>query len=188
MTRIVQDLLLLARADADQLAYTLVPTPLFDVLELAVASPANLDHAPVRMNLPAKPVFVLGHADSLVRLFSNLLENAARHTPGDGSITVSAERVGSQIVVEVADTGAGIAPEHLPHVTERFYRVEAARSRAHGGTGLGLSICRSIADLHGGSLEITSALGQGTTVRVLLQDADPNAPFAASGAVLAAKI
>ena len=186
MTRIVQDLLLLARADADQLAYALVPTPLSDVLELAAASLASSDHAPVQLNLPA-PVFVLGHADSLVRLFSNLLENAIRHTPGDGRIMVSAERTGRQIAVEVADTGAGIAPEHLPHVTERFYRVEAARDRAHGGTGLGLSICRSIADLHGGSLKITSTLGQGTTVRVLLQDAEPEDLLAASSAVLAAK-
>jgi len=120
-------------------------------------------------------------------LFSNLLENAARHTPQDGRITVSAERADGQVAVEVTDTGVGIAPEHLPHVLERFYRVEAARSRAQGGTGLGLSICRSIADLHGGSLEITSVPGQGTTVRVLLQDAEPEASADITVAVLALK-
>ena len=130
---------------------------------------------------------MLGHADSLVRLFSNLLENAARHTPQDGRITVSAERADGRIAVEVADTGVGIAPEHLPHVLERFYRVEAARSRAHGGTGLGLSICRSIADLHGGSLGIASAPGRGTTVRVLLQDAEPQKAAETDRIVLALK-
>ena len=88
--------------------------------------------------------------------------------------------------MEVADTGSGIAPEHLPHITERFYRVEAARDRAHGGTGLGLSICRSIADLHGGSLEIASVPGVGTTVRVRLQSAEPGMkPQAAEAALLA---
>jgi heavy metal sensor kinase len=172
MTRIVQDLLLLARADAGQLAYSLAPTPLSEVLQSATVVLSSLDHAPIRLDLPAKPISVLGHADSLVRLFSNLLENAVRHTPEDGKITVSAEQAGKQIAVEITDTGVGIAPEHLPHVLERFYRVEAARSRAHGGTGLGLSICRSIVELHGGSLEITSAPGQGTTVRVLLQNAE----------------
>ncbi len=187
MTRIVQDLLLLARADAGQLAYELAPTPLSEVLESAAASLASLGHAPISVDLPTKPIFVRGHPDSLVRLFSNLLENAARHTPGDGQITVSAERWNGQISVEVADTGVGIAPEHLPHVLERFYRVEAARSRAQGGTGLGLSICRSIADLHGGSLEITSRPGQGTTVRVLLQDVEPQASTGIPTVALALK-
>ena len=138
----------------------------------------------------------LGHADSLTRLFSNLLENAARHTPSDGRITVAAHRLGNQIVVEVTDTGVGIAPEHLPHVTERFYRVEAARSRAHGGTGLGLSICRSIVEAHGGSLAVESVLGQGTTVRVTLLSSEgkagmehpaPDTPKAAVSGALAAK-
>ena len=174
MTRIVQDLLLLARADADQLAYALVPTSLSEVLAQAAAAQPGADSAPVRLDVPDS-LFVLGHADSLVRLFSNLLENAARHTPPNGQIKVTAERAGTQIVIQVADTGVGIAPEHLPHVTERFYRVEAARSRAQGGTGLGLSICRSIAEAHGSSLAITSAAGQGTTVRVALRNADDKA-------------
>ena len=182
MTRIVQDLLLLARADAGQ-AYPLVSTSLLEVLDSAAASLPKTDHAPMSVDLPAKPLFVSGHADSLVRLFGNLLENAVRHTPEDGRITVTAERAGAQIAVEVSDTGVGIAPEHLPHVAERFYRVEAARSRVQGGTGLGLSICRSIAELHGGSLEIRSTPGVGTTVRVLLPDAAPDLVSAASTAL-----
>ncbi len=168
MTRIVQDLLLLARSDANQLAYALTSVSLDDVLHSAVAAVPKSDAAPLEIDLP-EPLWVLGHADSLTRLFSNLLENAVRHTPPDGSVTVTAETLREQIVVQIADTGSGIAPEHLPHVTERFYRVEAARSRAQGGTGLGLAICRSIAEAHGGNLEVSSVLGQGTTVRVTLQ-------------------
>ena len=170
MTRIVQDLLLLARADADQLVYPLVPTSLAEILSSAASVLLGADAAPIQVFLP-EPIFVLGHADSLVRLFSNLLENAVRHTSSEGRVTVTAEKIGGQIAVEVADTGAGIAPEHLPHVTERFYRVEAARTRAQGGTGLGLAICRSIAESHGGSVEVSSILGQGTTVCVTLQAA-----------------
>jgi len=170
MTRIVQDLLLLARADAGQSVYPLAPTPLAEVLQSAAGPLSDTGNAPIQVDLP-EPLFVLGHADSLTRLFSNLLENAVRHTPADGHITVTAKRLGTQIVVEIADTGTGIAPEHLPHVTERFYRVEAARSRAQGGTGLGLAICRSIADAHSGTLVVSSVLGHGTTVRVTLQAA-----------------
>jgi nitrogen-specific signal transduction histidine kinase len=73
------------------------------------------------------------------------------------------------VVVTISDTGAGIPPEHLPHVTERFYRVDTARARAQGGTGLGLAICQSIAAAHGGEMRIESAEGQGTRVHVLLR-------------------
>lgn len=180
MTRIVQDLLLLARADAGQLAYELAPTSLELVIETATLSLSGLSSAPARVDVP-RSLFVLGDSGSLVRLFSNLLENAARHTPTTGEIVVTAVQVGSKVSIEVADNGSGIAPEHLPHVTERFYRVEAARSRAHGGTGLGLAICQSIAEAHGGSLEIKSAVGQGTSVRVLLPAAD-SGPDSAAGA------
>ena len=172
MTRIVQDLLLLARADAGQSAYPLGPVSLGDVLPAAAAAlPPSADAAPIAVTLPEPPPFILGHADSLTRLFSNLLENAARHTPAEGKITVTATADGDTVTVSVADTGAGIAPEHLPRVTERFYRADAARSRAGGGTGLGLAICRAIADAHGGTLAVSSTVGQGTTVRVTLQSA-----------------
>ena len=96
------------------------------------------------------------------------LENAIRHTPPDGKITVSARQEGSEIVIKVEDTGAGIPPEHLPHVCERFYRVDTARARASGGTGLGLAICQSIVEAHHGHLEITSFPNMGTCVRVYL--------------------
>ncbi len=171
MNRIVQDLLLLARSDAGQLTYPLAPTMLSDVLEQAVAGLAP-DAAPVTLSLSSPALRVEGQADALVRLFGNLLENAARYTPRTGRITVTAEAVSGRVSVAVADTGEGIAPEHLPHVTERFYRVEASRSRPKGGTGLGLAICRSIVDAHGGQMTIESIPGVGTTVRVTLLEAE----------------
>src|SRR5262249_23563958 len=106
--------------------------------------------------------------EQLVRLFTNLLENAVRHTPPGGGVTVAAERVSRQVLVSVRDTGEGIPPEHLPHVLERFYRVGAARAPAPGGSGLGLSIAKGIAEAHGGTLSIESRFGEGTTVHVLL--------------------
>lgn len=168
MNRIVQDLLLLARSDAGQLTYSLVPTRLFDVLTPAVAAISGAENAPITLALTSPEIGVLGDSHALIRLFGNLLENAARHTPPDGRITVSAEPLGDAVEIKVADTGEGIAAENLPLVTERFYRVEAARSRAGGGTGLGLAICRSIAEAHSGSLRVESVLGQGTTIHVSL--------------------
>lgn len=168
MNRIVQDLLLLARADADQLAYSLEPLALSDILALVESSFHSLEHPPIVLDLPPSLPRICGHADSLVRLFCNLLENAIRYTPLGGQILFTAESRTDTVVVTVADTGEGIAPEHLPHVQERFYRAEAARSRAHGGTGLGLSICRSIVEAHGGGLAVHSTLGIGTSVFVTL--------------------
>ncbi len=94
------------------------------------------------------------------------MENAIRYTPETGSVHVSACRQNGQVLVTIADTGIGIAPEHLPHLGERFYRVDTSRTRPTGGTGLGLSICKGIAQAHGGTLTFTSVVGKGTTVAV----------------------
>jgi len=154
--------------------------PLLDYEFMVSVVPALLRVLPVTLNvtvvsislaLPGQPIGVKGDTHHLVRLFTNLLENAARHTPGDGAIRVVARGDGETVTVSVEDTGEGIAPEHLPHVCERFYRVDSARSRAHGGTGLGLAICESIVQAHGGSLAIDSEIGRGTTVTVRLPQA-----------------
>ena len=173
MNRIVQDLLLLARSDAGQLAYSIVPARLSEILAQSVAALPETGQAPITLALTPPDLQIQGDAHALIRLFGNLLENAVRHTPPEGRITVSAEPLGGVVGVKVADTGEGIAPENVPHVTERFYRAEAARSRAGGGTGLGLAICRSIAEAHGGSLSVESAVGKGTTVLVTLPDGTP---------------
>ena len=112
-------------------------------------------------------VMVRGSGSELTRLFTNLLENAVRHTPPEGTVTVSARVDATSVTVTVTDTGEGIAPEHLPHLGERFYRVDAARS-ARTGTGLGLAICRSIPEAHGGRMTIESKVGEGTAVRIRL--------------------
>ena len=171
MTRIVQDLLLLARSDAGQWELPLVPTALGDVLACA-AEPLQ-DGPSITLAPALGGLCVLGDADALTRLFGNLLENAARHTPADGRIAVTAHAESSVVTVSVTDTGEGIAAEHLPHATERFYRADASRARAQGGTGLGLAICLSIVHAHGGTLSLQSEPGQGTTVSVTLPQAAP---------------
>ncbi|MDB4879743.1 MAG: phoR, partial [Gemmatimonadetes bacterium] len=109
------------------------------------------------------------HADPTAfrQILVNLLENAVRYTQ-DGGVTVSARAVPGATSIEVRDTGIGIAAEHLPRIFERFYRVDAGRSREQGGTGLGLAIVRHLADAHGGRVEASSILGGGTSIRVLL--------------------
>jgi signal transduction histidine kinase len=176
MTRIVQDLLLLARSDAGQLPIQRRPTRLVECVQKAVYSLADQPGAPVRLAFPESDPQVLGDTDHPTRLFVNLLENALRHTPAEGEIRVTVESSGSDWVITVADTGEGIPPEHLPHVRERFYRVDAARTGGRGGTGLGLAICESIVRAHGGSLSIESEIGRGTRVTVTL----PGAPAPAA--------
>jgi heavy metal sensor kinase len=171
MNRIIQDLLLLARSDAGQLDLHLRPVPLIDVLDAAVGCVPSEGGGPIHNTVESPDLVVSGDSNHLVRLFVNLLENAVRHTPPTGCVTVSVENKGATVVVSVVDTGAGIPPEHLEHVSERFYRVDAARTRAHGGTGLGLAICQSIVQAHGGAMEITSTVGQGTAVRITLPSA-----------------
>ncbi len=179
MNRIVQDLLLLARSDAGQLNANLQPTSLASVLERAAGNLRLRETAPVHVALPEPSPQVMGDSHHLTRLFGNLLDNATRHTQVEGRIDVTAhieslpgsER--EEVVVRIRDTGEGIPPEHLPHLCERFYRVDTARSRERGGTGLGLAICRSIVEAHGGHLSFESQVGVGTAVTVrLLRAAD----------------
>lgn len=167
-SRLVQDLLLLARSDAGQLGRDPIALPIADILSRATSAFAHSAGAPIHVNVPDAALCVTGNEDELVRLFTNLLDNARRYTPADGSVTVSALGDGPEVRIQVSDTGSGIAPEHLPHLGERFYRVDPARTRREGGAGLGLSICRGIAEAHGGSLTIESTEGRGTTVSVSL--------------------
>jgi heavy metal sensor kinase len=165
--KIVRDLLLLARVDAGQLALRQVPVSLRAVLQAAQDSSVPPAAAPVILEV-ADTLEVTGDADALTRLFGNLLFNAVQHTPPTGRIIATATTDETQITVSIADTGEGIPATHLPHLGERFYRVDAARSGDRGGTGLGLAICRGIAEAHGGHLVIASSFGQGTTVTVTL--------------------
>jgi heavy metal sensor kinase len=167
-SRIVEELLFLARADAGGLARDVGPVCLIEALEEAAEAVSRPDRPSIRLECVDPALMVLGSGSELTRLFTNLLENAVRHTPPEGTVTVSAMVDAMSVTVTVTDTGEGIAPEHLPHLGERFYRVDAARSAGTGGTGLGLAICRSITEAHGGRMTIESKVGEGTAVRIRL--------------------
>jgi signal transduction histidine kinase len=170
----VEELLFLARADAGGLARDVGPVCLIEALEEAAAAvsrpgyPRNGCWPCIRLESIDPTLMVRGSGSELTRLFTNLLENAVRHTPPEGTVAVSAVVDATSVTVTVRDTGVGIAPEHLPHLGERFYRVDAARSAGTGGTGLGLAICRSITEAHGGRMTIESKVGEGTAVRIRL--------------------
>lgn len=171
MAHLVQDLLLLARSDAGQLGRNRIELLVREVLERAMSAAAHTPHAPIMLDIDDKKESisrVMGNESELVRLFTNLLDNAIRYTPPDGRIAITARRKGANMEIRVTDTGSGIAPEHLAHLGERFYRAEESRSRPFGGTGLGLSICKGIAAAHQGTLTLESAPGIGTTVCVTL--------------------
>lgn len=166
MTGLVQDLLLLARSDAGQLSLNLAPVSLPDIVQDAADSLPHAPHAPIEIEIAGTDGVVRGDYEHLRRLFLNLLENAVRHTPADGRIDVTIEKRADQVTARVRDTGSGIAPEHLPHIGQPFYRADAGRNRKYGGAGLGLAICSSISAAHHASLKIESAPGRGTTVTV----------------------
>ncbi|MCJ7485513.1 MAG: ATP-binding protein [Candidatus Aminicenantes bacterium] len=177
MSDIVGKLLLLARSDAG-----VEPVDLRDVdlKELLVGLSQDVEALAQEKGLQ----FTLGSTDSLTikgdklklrQLFLIVLDNAIRHTPGGGSISGSLVRRDGSAVASIGDTGIGIPAEHLPFIFDRFYRVDKARSRAEGGMGLGLSIAMSITKMHGGNIEVESQVGAGTTFRIVLPLADPQA-------------
>src|SRR5207237_10785086 len=128
-----------------------------DLLESAAGAVGPLfEERGVALKVECELETICGNADLLEQLLINLLANAARHSPPDSTTTLSAHRDGEYNVLSVRDEGRGIAPEHLPKLGERFYRVEEGRDRDTGGSGLGLAICRRVALAHGGRLEISS--------------------------------
>lgn len=139
------------------------------------APAANAKGVKVITDIPPALPELRGDRDRLVQVFINLLDNAIRHTGSGGQITITARPQPNALTVTIADTGEGIPPEHLPHIFERFYRVDKARSRRSGGTGLGLSIVQQIVQAHGGSIAVESAVGQGTRFTMMLPLTEP--PF-----------
>lgn len=163
-SRLVQDLLLLARTDHAQLPLKENEIGAATLFSAAISEARKLypDGAAVRQEVSQECFW--GDSHLLHRLLLNLLDNALRHTSKEGTVTLSAQPCG----FTVTDTGEGISAEHLAHLGERFYRVDSARARTGGGTGLGLAISRAIVEAHGGTLEIESEVGKGTTARVTL--------------------
>lgn len=175
MSRLIDDLLSLSRVEMRE---HVAPRELIDVAELAEAVCKELEplaqNAEQRLVLSfeARAALVRGDHDELTQVLQNLVQNAIKYGRTDGKVEVRITVDGSRIAIAVADDGIGIAPEHVPRLTERFYRVNARQSRERGGTGLGLAIVKHIVNRHRGELRVASTPGQGSTFTVLLPQAD----------------
>ncbi|WP_392531363.1 sensor histidine kinase [Nostoc sp. C117] len=169
MTRLTEDLLLLARTDK-------VPTTNRDTLNLTsildnlikLYKP-QAEAKQINLNFQLTPnLQLIGDAVQLTRLFTNLVENALYYTPSKGVVEIKTSRIGSQLYINVQDTGVGIAPEDIDKVFERFWRADRSRSYWSGGSGLGLAIAQAIAQNHGGLISVTSQLGVGSCFTIRL--------------------
>src|SRR5436190_1360266 len=168
--KLVDDLNQLALADVGALAYHKRRVDLAPLLEQALESYRErlAERGLAVETALARGTIVFGDADRLLAMFRNLLENSARYTDAGGRLCVSARRDGDRVIVDFDDSAPGVPADALPHLFERFYRVDASRSRANGGSGLGLAICRSIAAAHDAEIgALDSPLG-GLRVRVML--------------------
>ncbi|MBI2832473.1 MAG: HAMP domain-containing protein [Chloroflexi bacterium] len=168
MTKIVSDLLVLAEVESGRMEKQEMVS-LRGVFLDGLARARQIGKSRKIIVGRQEDLRVRGDSHGLKQLLANLVDNAVKYTPEGGTITLSLFRDGNWARMEVADTGIGIAPEHLPHIFDRFYRVDKARSRASGGTGLGLSIVKGIAEQHGGKVTVTSQLGKGSTFTAWLK-------------------
>jgi heavy metal sensor kinase len=170
-SELIEHLLMLARADANVAQLKLEPTDLFPVLQSAAqkARVLALGKGLTFSDSVAPCTFALfANEAALERLFMTVLDNAIKYTPAGGRVALSLRLQDAQAIIEVADTGIGIMEKDLPHVFERFYRADQARSRETRGSGLGLSIAKWIAESHNGFIDLHSHLGQGTKVTIRL--------------------
>jgi signal transduction histidine kinase len=161
---LIDDLFELARLESGALRLDLAPSPVQDLISEALERmAAQADRKGLRLagEVVGDPPPVLVDSQQFARVLLNLVQNAIRHTPADGSVTVRAVPEGPLVRLEVQDTGEGIPPEELPRVFERFYRGDPARSR-EAGSGLGLAIARGIVEAHGGRLWVESEPGRGS--------------------------
>lgn len=176
MTRIVQDLLTLSRFDYGKMEMNLSRFSLAEAVR-SVYEAERLDaeghaHEFLLQCPEGDELAVFGDKERIEQVVMNIVSNSIKYTPDGGRICLSARRQGSVVEVTVVDNGIGIPEKDLPHLFERFYRVDKARSRQSGGTGLGLSIAREILNMHHGSIRIDSVFGQGTQVYITLPGAE----------------
>ena len=172
ITTLVDDLRELAHAEADQLQLDLQPIEIAKLLDETVQSyqPAAAEkNIALELALLGKLPTLQIDAARMQQVIINLLSNAIRYTPEDGKISVSAEQTADHVEIRVRDNGAGIEPESLPYIFDRFYRTDKARARNKGGTGLGLAIVKALTEAHGGTVQVESeGLGQGTEFQICL--------------------
>ncbi len=171
LTALVEDLLVLARMESREgelLPEEIALPDFFSGIARDFALRAKKKGVTLSVDVPADIAPL--HADPLrmEQVFTNLTDNALKFTPVGGTVTLGASLTGKEFLLWVSDTGQGILSSHLPHIFERFYRVDKGRSRDVGGTGLGLSIVKHIARAHGGDVEAESTFGKGTTIRLRL--------------------
>ncbi|MCL0028872.1 cell wall metabolism sensor histidine kinase WalK, partial [Dehalococcoidia bacterium] len=172
MTTMVSELLELSLLESGHAAIHLAPVDLLSVVDEVQSEFAiRLDSAGLRLTsgLPEGLPYVMGDTAKLTQVLSNLVENAIKFTPLGGVIDISATSSGQWVELRVSDTGMGIAAASLPHVFERFYKVD--RSRNDDGTGLGLAIVKHLVGAHGGDISVESAEGQGSTFVLVLRSA-----------------
>jgi two-component system, OmpR family, phosphate regulon sensor histidine kinase PhoR len=179
LTLLVNDLLDLSAIESGSAKLEMAPVPLTEVIEEVVAKfrpVAERRGIALRVERENGLPPAWGDRDRLTQAVTNLVDNAVKYTPEGGAVTVSGRDQGPLVAVSVTDTGIGIAPEHLPRIFERFYRVDRSRSRALGGTGLGLSIVKHIATSHGGRVEVQSSEGRGSRFTLLVPHAPDGTP------------
>jgi heavy metal sensor kinase len=181
LTNIVNNLLVLARADANQIQIQREPTALHEVAMAAFESVEMIARKKgVSLDISEmESVTVLGDSLWLQQLAANLLQNAVKYTPEGGTAALSLTQIDGCAQLSVTDTGPGIASDHLPHLFDRFYRVDSGRSRDQGGTGLGLNISQWIVQTHNGRIEVRSELGKGSCFTVYLP-AEPDVDYSSA--------
>ena len=175
MQRLVEDLISLSRIEAERFSTPreiLRLAPLIEEVRESCRRAAEERRCEVRIEAAEPVPPIVGDRSQILQLVDNLLSNALRYGRSGAPVTISLSHAGAMVRLSVADRGEGIPAEHIPRVTERFYRVDPSRSRALGGTGLGLSIVKHIVERHRGRLEVRSEVGEGTCINVFL----PSAP------------
>jgi len=171
MVRVLNDLLLLSEIDAGGLHPEKRPVDVMDLMRKIASlfhGRAEQGGIDLRVDVPPVAMTMQTDPDRLERVLTNLLDNAFKYTGSGGTIVLSASKAPGSVSISVADTGLGIAAELLPQIFDRFYRVEKSRSTKHGGAGLGLSICKELVETLGGSMQVQSLEGKGTTFTVTL--------------------
>ncbi len=171
LRRLVGDIQDMTSLESGRAHLDLAPLDLHSLVDetLAVMRP-ECEQAGISVQNEIAPTtpLVLADSDRITQVLLNLLDNARRHTPAGGKLTVGARPAGKMLTVCVSDTGTGIDPADLPHIFERFYRVDRARTTSTGGSGLGLAIVKAIITAHGGTISAESSMGQGTHIQFTL--------------------
>ena len=174
LTRLLDDLSRLSDAERPGLLLEKQSVNLADVARAAAATfGPRFEESGIEFSQSITSATVNGDADRLGQIADNLLSNALRYTEPGGQVQLRVEQSNGNAVLEVSDSGIGIAPDDLKHIFKRFWRGERSRSRATGGTGIGLAIVSELVGAHDGRIEVDSDLGQGTRFRVLLPAASP---------------